>query len=182
MRPDFNDLVGTDLGPDERARLERVHELLVAAGPPPDDVPAPAAPSPQRHRWAALAIAAALAITAFAMGAALTGADDANVDFRVSLQGVGGFEDASAVLTVYDLDAAGNWPMKLEAQDLSPLPERPFELWLTRNSELIASCGTFRTDSTGSAIVRLNAPYRFDDFDGWVVVEAGTDGLIMMEG
>ncbi len=32
MRPDFDELVGTDLDSAERARLERVHELLVAAG------------------------------------------------------------------------------------------------------------------------------------------------------
>ena len=36
MTPDFDELVGTDLDPAERERLERVHELLVAAGPPPD--------------------------------------------------------------------------------------------------------------------------------------------------
>ena len=36
MTPDFDELVGTDLEPGERARLERVHELLIAAGPPPD--------------------------------------------------------------------------------------------------------------------------------------------------
>ena len=36
MSPDFDDLVGTDLDPAERARLERVHDLLMAAGPPPD--------------------------------------------------------------------------------------------------------------------------------------------------
>ena len=34
--PNFRDLVGEDLPDTERARLERVHELLVAAGPPPE--------------------------------------------------------------------------------------------------------------------------------------------------
>ena len=36
MSPDFDELVGTDLEPDERERLERVHELLLEAGPPPE--------------------------------------------------------------------------------------------------------------------------------------------------
>ena len=48
MTRDFDDLVGGDLSPDERRRLEEVHEMLLAAGPPPDlpaalrEPPAPA--------------------------------------------------------------------------------------------------------------------------------------------
>ena len=34
--PKLDDLVGSDLDPRERARLERVHDLLIAAGPPPE--------------------------------------------------------------------------------------------------------------------------------------------------
>jgi hypothetical protein len=34
--PDFHELVGNDLDPAERERLERVHEMLIAAGPPPE--------------------------------------------------------------------------------------------------------------------------------------------------
>ena len=38
---DFRDIVGTEgLEPDEEARLRRVHDLLVQAGPPPDLPPA----------------------------------------------------------------------------------------------------------------------------------------------
>ena len=34
---DFRDIIDTEgLNPDEEARLRRVHELLVRAGPPPD--------------------------------------------------------------------------------------------------------------------------------------------------
>ena len=40
MRPNLDDLIGTDVEPGERERLERVHELLVAAGPPPELVQA----------------------------------------------------------------------------------------------------------------------------------------------
>ena len=35
-RPDFDDLVGQDVPPEERARLHRTHELLLEAGPPPE--------------------------------------------------------------------------------------------------------------------------------------------------
>jgi hypothetical protein len=51
---------------------------------------------------------------------------------------------------------------------------RPYELWLTLDGELAALCGGFLTDADGSAVVPLNAPYRFDEFDGWVVVEVGS--------
>jgi hypothetical protein len=37
---DLDDLVGDDLEPRERARLERVHALLQQAGPPPELPPA----------------------------------------------------------------------------------------------------------------------------------------------
>ena len=74
MRPDFDELVGTDLEPGERERLEHVHELLVAAGPPPPEAvrgrAGRAAASPATS-GALLALAAALAVAAFALGAAL---------------------------------------------------------------------------------------------------------------
>ena len=34
--PKFQDLVGEGLPPTERERLERVHEMLIEAGPPPE--------------------------------------------------------------------------------------------------------------------------------------------------
>lgn len=181
MRPDFDELVGTDLPPGERERLERVHELLVAAGPPPDLTTTKVVElRPRRRRGSVLAVAAALAVAAFALGAALVdGSSGRNVDFELSMEGVGAYSGASATLTVFDIDEAGNWPMELEARDLQPL-ERPYELWLTRDGELIALCGSFRTSADGSAVVPLNAPYRFDDFDGWVVVEAGSTGAILV--
>jgi hypothetical protein len=33
--PDFRDLVGDDLEPEEEARLRRVHDILLVVGPPP---------------------------------------------------------------------------------------------------------------------------------------------------
>ena len=34
--PEFRDLVGEGLPPGERERLERVHKMLIEAGPPPE--------------------------------------------------------------------------------------------------------------------------------------------------
>src|SRR4051794_41943180 len=80
MKPDFEDLVGTDLEPEERDRLRRAHDLLIAAGPPPELPPALADPMgpPEaevipfwnRRRNAALAVLAA-AGAALAVGIGL---------------------------------------------------------------------------------------------------------------
>lgn len=174
--PDFDELVGTDLEPEERARLERVHELLIAAGPPPEPVPAPVQLGPRRRRGAVLALAAALAVTAFALGAALTDSSGREVDFTETMTGTAAAAEATASLVVFDLDDAGNWPMELEVSGLPPAASgRPYELWLTRDGELAALCGGFLTGPRGSASVPMNAPYRFDEFDGWVIVEKGSE-------
>ena len=34
--PDFHELVGGEGTPEEQERLRRVHDLLIAAGPPPE--------------------------------------------------------------------------------------------------------------------------------------------------
>jgi len=178
MTPEFDELVGNDLPPEERARLERVHELLVAAGPPPDTVRvAPAAPPARRGRGTLLALAAALAVAAFALGAAAVDRwGGPNVDFTETMTGTPAAANATGSLVVFDLDEAGNWPMELTIAGLPPAKSgRPFELWLTRDGELAALCGGFLTDTDGSAVVPMNAPYRFDEFDGWVVVEEGSE-------
>ena len=177
MRPDFDDLVGTDLDPAERDRLERVHELLIAAGPPPEPVEAPFALRRRPRRGVLLALAAALAVTAFALGAALVdGSGGRSLDSTVTMAGTAAAGKAEASLAIYDLDPAGNWPMELSVSGLPPAQSgRPYELWLTDGGKLGALCGGFFTSSSGSASVPMNAPYRFDEFDGWVIVEEGSE-------
>ena len=46
--PDFDQLVGHEVGREERERLQRVHELLVEAGPPPEL--SPSSPRGRRSR------------------------------------------------------------------------------------------------------------------------------------
>jgi hypothetical protein len=182
MSPDFEELVGTDLDPRERARLERVHDLLVAAGPPPDYAPVPVPPAevvelrPRRRRGAIVAIAAALAIALFALGAALTDTSTGSKALGpIAMQGTPAAQSASASLEVRERDAAGNWPMTFSVEGLAPAASgRPFELWLTRDGKLGALCGSFRTDEQGAAVVPMNAPYDFSEYDGWIVVEEGS--------
>jgi hypothetical protein len=178
--PEFDDLVGADVEDVERERLRRVHDLLVAAGPPPDFEPkaapvtevevVPLAGRRRRPRRALLVLAAALGVIAvFTLGLAVSDGNGPTADRVVAMSGASG---ATASLEIYDVDEAGNWPMLLDVKGLPPAADRElYELWLTRDGEPVALCGSFLTEPDGTAIVSMNAPWRLDDFDGWVVVE-----------
>jgi hypothetical protein len=179
--PDFDELVGA-VEPDERARLLRVHEALLAAGPPPVLAPSTAPrteatvhPLPRR-RGALLALAAALGVFAFALG--FVSGDrlgDPGTFDRIAMTGTAEAEGATASLVVYDLDAAGNWPMEVRVSGLEPARSgRPYQLWATRGGDLTGFCGSFLVSEDGTAVVPMNAPFRLDEIDGWVVVEEGS--------
>jgi len=180
----FDDIVDLEgLSPDEEARLRRVHDLLVQAGPPPDLPPAlehPAAPTeaeivqfpllPHR-RWAvAFVAAAALALIAFAGGYFLGHSKAKPAAFAtqhvVAMHG----QTSVAALKIGSRDSAGNLPMQLEIRGLAKQrdPGAYYELWLTRNGKPDTPCGTFRVHSD-TTTVSLSVPYTFANFDGWVV-------------
>ena len=180
--PNFDDLVGNDLTAEEHARLERVHELLIAAGPPPELPPhlatAPAVPKAsvipiQRGRWRTAGFAAAATLL-IAFGAGWLFGDRhgaAHVQRTVTMAGVNG---AHASLDVLSADAAGNWPMRMTVTGLPPLRRgRTYALWLTKNGTLDAPCGAF-TVGKGETTVQLNAPYHLKEYTGWVVVVSGS--------
>ena len=187
--PSFDELVGDDLDPRERDRLHRVHELLLVAGPPPDftaghEVPAATAAVhvlPRRSRGAIALLAAAIAVLVFALGY-LSGArsDDPGTFEVVGMTGAGTAQDASGRLEIFDVDEFGNWPMLLEAKGLRPLPDgRLYELWLTKDGRLAEPCGRFAAEKDGVTVVPLNAPYRLDEYDDWVVVKQGSDAPLL---
>jgi hypothetical protein len=189
--PDFDDLVGADLDEDERLRLRAVHDLLLEAGAPPElprslePVPAEddesAFPLFPRRRWAAaLALAAALAAAAFGAGYLVGDRESTREPERVvAMSGAGSAAAARASLSVYGEDEAGNWPMRLTVQELPPLPGgKTYELWLTKDGELAAQCGSFATED-GTTEVPLNAPFPLSDYDGWVVVQTGKTDVLL---
>lgn len=185
--PNFDELVGgDDLSPEEAARLERVHDLLIAAGPPPELPPRLAEPTPapredspvaflpRRRTGLALALAAALALIAF-VGGFVAGnhrGQQFPTKYSVAMHGTTFASNASAVIKIGSDDSNGNWPLKVTVHGLKQLPEGQFyEMYLTRHGKAVATCGTFRLTSGDS--VRLNAPYNLRSYSGWIVTREG---------
>lgn len=188
-RPDFDELVDGELDPREREELRRAHEALVSSGPPPElstRLAAPPTVEPRRLRVLsrparALALAAALAVTAFAIGVAVGDRLSEPGTFAViAMSGTASAPDATASIEVFDLDEAGNWPMELSVRGLGPAPEgRLYELWLTKDGRPAALCGSFLAEPDGTTIVPMNAPYKLKDFDAWVIVEQGSEEVLL---
>ena len=179
--PDLRDLIGDEGGPDER--LARVHELLVDAGPPPDAVPRSPhvggralRTRPRRRRWTELALAAALAAVALAAGFVIGSRGDGFEPARtISMSGVSPVADASAELAVGEPDENGNIALEMDVKGLPQLPQGAwYELFLSKNGVIGASCGTFVT-AGDETTVRLGVGYDLPGwrdagrYDGWVV-------------
>ena len=182
--PDIHDLIGDDGGPRELARLEQVHDMLVAAGPPPDGVvPAPPRVSgevvrlrPRGRRWLELASAAALVCVALGAGY-LVGSRGASFQpvVTISMHGVPPAAAATAELDVGKADAGGNIPIEMLVRGLPQLPRGGwYELYLSKNGNPGESCGTFTT-AGDETTVRLSVAYdlagwrKAGRYDGWVV-------------
>jgi hypothetical protein len=178
--PEFRDLFDDDLPAEDRARLERVHELLVAAGPPPelppslaeapDSVTRPPSWLPRRRLGAAFALAAAIALVAF-LGGYIAGLTKSNFDSKreVSMQGTAAAPAARGLIELGESDSAGNLPMVVTVRGLPRLPKRGYyDLYLTRNGKPVAPCGSFNVE-TGETTLDFTVPYTLKRFDGWVV-------------
>lgn len=181
--PEFRDLVGDELPAEERARLERVHDLLVEAGPPPELPPSLAeAPHrraqqpppwlPRRRVGAALSLAAAIAVVAFLGGyvAGFRHNTNFNSTRQLSMQGTAAApRGARAEIKLGASDEGGNWPMVVTVRGLPRLSGQAYyELFLTQNGKPIAPCGGFNV-KPGTTTVQFTVPYSLKRFDGWVV-------------
>ena len=182
--PDFDELVGPDVGPEERARLRDVHDLLLQAGPPAELSPEIEAgptlaltlqrrPRRRGHRVALLAAALALIVVAFLAGY-ITGNGNGgglSAGRTLSLVGTKAAPNALASLRIEPVDAAGNWPMQISVTGLPTLPPHGYyTVYLWRNGKAIAPCGTFVVAGREhAASVWLNAPYELKPGDTWVV-------------
>src|SRR5439155_10673744 len=122
--PDFRELVGDEGTQEELAQLRRAHDLLVAAGPPPELSPrlaeAPTGVGPasrlRRRRWgAALALTAAVVAAVFVAGYAV-GHHRAgfSASRTIEMHGLGQLASARASLAVGSHDEGGNYPLEMK--------------------------------------------------------------------
>ena len=169
---DLVDIGGLTEG--ERQRLRSVHDLLVAAGPPPElpselqQPPKPGAsddtvvPLPTRRDrrtvWAL--IAAAIAVACFgggyAFGDQLQSGDDQVVRV-VQMQGLG--QTAHGSVSLGAVEPGGNWPIELKVTGLPKQSERAYyELFVWRNGKPGYPCGGFKMRD-GTTTVRFTVPY-----------------------
>jgi hypothetical protein len=183
--PEFSELVGEDVSPEERSRLEHVHRMIVDSGPLPElPLALQKAPAVEedphdasvafsflpRRGGRILTVAAGFALLCLIVGYVIGNHRSGfTTDFTVPMRGTAAAPQASAVLKVGNIDASGNWPLELQVAGLKQLPNGHwYTLYLTKNKKAAESCGTFRVHE-GTTTVRMNAPYDFRKFDGWIV-------------
>jgi hypothetical protein len=181
--PDFHDLVGNELEPSERERLERVHDMLIAAGPPPElpqELAEPPRPEDKlvelarRRLRTGLVLAAAIAIAVFAVGYFLGARGEASSDsFTAAKTAVlGKSPDRLAVVRIGQVDEDGNRPMVVSVDGLDRLKDGDYyTLFMTRNGKPIVTCGTFNVGEKGVTTVRLSVAYDLARFDGLMLAK-----------
>jgi hypothetical protein len=189
--PDFSELVGEDLAPGERDRLEQVHRMMVEAGPLPELPLALQKPPVLEDRYESsaafaflprrggriLTIAAGFALLCLVIGYVIGNHRSGfTTDFTVAMKGTAAAPRASGVLKVGQIDSVGNWPLELQVVGLKQLPKGSwYTLYLTKHKRPSEVCGTFRVHA-GTTTVRMNAPYNFREFDGWIVTTQTAGG------
>jgi hypothetical protein len=186
----LDELIGADTPVAERERLQRAHEMLLEAGPPPELSPkleeGPTlgmtfAKKRAVKRRAMLLLAAALAVVGvFLAGYAVGNGGEGSPHSAKSLalKGTAIAPHAQATLEVWQSNA-GNWPMTLTAVGLPPLREhRYYEVYLVRHGKPWGACGAFRVPDNPQqpVTVTLTAPYTLQEGDSWVVTRPGAGG------
>jgi hypothetical protein len=183
-RRSFDELVGTDLSSDERARLKQVHDLLIAAGPPPELPPAlEEAPEtsasvtwlPRRRLGAALVLAATVVLAAFAVGFLVgdRGDESATTGFETERTVVLGESGGPlAVVRLGKADESGSHPMLVTVEGLEHQSGGDYySLLMLRNGKPVAVCGTFNVADEATTNVRFTTGYGFDGYDGLMLAE-----------
>jgi hypothetical protein len=181
--PDFVDLVGDEGTPEELERLRRAHQLLVAAGPPPELSPrladAPRTASTKRsgltagrRKGTAFLLAAGVVAAAFAIGFLVggRGGDQFQGGGAFAMHAVAAPNTARGSIQVGNRDRVGNWPIQLRVSGLKKLPKGQwYELYLTEHGKITAWCGAFAAAEKGRTVVDMSVPYKLEAGVNWVV-------------
>ena len=191
--PNYEELM-EGASPGEDARLRQVHDMLVAAGPPPELPESLAEPPairkerppalttlPRRRLGAVLVAAAGIAAAAFFAGYVIGGVgsstSSAEKPFNIPMRPTAAAPGSAAVLALARGSSDKNVPMTLTVSNLKHLPKGGYyELWLTRavkangktTQKLVVVCGTF-IQNANRVEVKMNAPYTLDSNPGWVI-------------
>lgn len=205
--PDFDELMEGIESPEERDRLRRVHDLLVASGPPPElstalaSLQAPPAEEdtpeewlPRRRVWAGLLAGAGALAAAFGIGylagnkptetpSANPTAPPARV---ISLRPSDQNNTAGASIRLGRKGLDGNWPMVVTVRGLDHLARGDYyTLALTKKGKPVVTCGTFNVAVQGATTIRMVAAYDLQGFDGWAITRydkaSHSDWVVMRE-
>jgi hypothetical protein len=176
---ELRELVGDEASEEELERLRPVDALLRSVPAPPPAVPQsltravtqavhPSAGWRRSRLSGALALAASLALVFFAIGTRV-GSEGFDERATIAMEPTDAARGASAVLRIGERDASGNWRLRLEARNLRKLPPGAYYvLWLARDGEYGATCGTFAA-SDEEVEAEWTVSYRLSDYDAWVV-------------
>jgi hypothetical protein len=193
--PTLDELIGSEATGAERERLQRAHELLLQAGPPPElSDELEAGPTlkmtigKRRHATkprAMLLLAAALAVVivffaGYTLGGNGGGSKRHQAAVAQQLKGTALVPQAQGTLEVWPTKDGHNWPMTLTVVGLPELPPHSYyEVYLFRGGKLGGSCGSFRVGSSSQdpVTVTLTSPYQLRPGDSWVVTRPGRTGM-----
>jgi hypothetical protein len=182
--PEFRDLVGDDLTPEEELELARVDSLLRSVPGPATEVPGSLTRAVEqigtatsiwtRRRFvAAVALAATLAALFFGVGRWAGQGFDARASFDMTPGKTTPQASGRIELGRRD-ESTGNWKMRLVVDGLPHLAGNDYYvLWLARNGEYAGACGTFNVN--GRTTVDLTASYNLSEYDAWVITRVGQD-------
>jgi hypothetical protein len=179
--PDFRDLVGSDLSPEEELELARVDALLRSVPAPAAEVPDRLARAVERigtttplwtRRRVALALALAASVAALFFGVGRWMGSGFDAQATVLMQPGAAAPAASAKIELGSRDEyTGNWKLKLTVDGLPHLGQgRYYVLWLAKNGKYAGTCGTF--DVHGRTTVDMTASYDLGEYDEWVISQA----------
>jgi hypothetical protein len=179
--PDFRDLVGGDLTPEEELELARVDSLLRSVPGPATEVPSSLSERVERigtvtplwtRRRVVLAVALAACLAALFFGAGRW--FDRGFDAKATVQMVPGQSapDAWGKIELGNRDSStGNWKIRLVVDGLPHLGgSNYYVLWLAKDGHYAGTCGTF--DVSGRTTVDMTASYDLSEYDTWVISEA----------
>ena len=207
MNREFDQLVDTrGLAPDEERRLRRMHEMLVAAGPPAEltaSLLSPPAEPALRERGAgvesggsdagkviafpafrrrpgatALVLAATIAAACFGGGYLIANQAHSNGISAVRVVALQGKQNSLASLRVGAADANGNWPMELTVNGLPKLKSAKayYILMLVDDNGKPGALCGLFRVEDGTTSVRFSVPYTITAGTRWVVT-AVTPGV-----